>query len=539
MNIFGRKIVWSNAKQGKVARGTSLTPARSRNNLNGLQSGSGKSMKRNYDAAKSSRFMSSWTTAATPINYQITSQLHILLARSRHAYQNNDLVKRGVSLRMSKIVGHTGVRFVPDVKTSGSPEPKINNQVSELVKRLSKKGVLDAKGRLSFIDIQNRVERQLFIDGEYICIHRFGHEFEFGFAIDEIDPMLLPVDLNLDLKSGNVVRCGIELNKSKRVVAYHFVKEQKTSMPTNSMQYHKRETQRVLAKFVTHVFIQEFPDQLRGVPKIATSLFRIEVLRKYIEAELIGARIGASSAGFFVRQKDHYEPFTGQEGIDVKNEDEEDIEPDDVDDMEVDEVEAGTVKIAPVGYDFKEWNLNRPNSAFSDFLKDNTRAQASSMDVNYSAVANNYENVSFSALRDSKLTDEAIEKQSQVFLIEHFVEPILSKAILYALDFGKFVIKDPVARQNTEYTVGEYIPKLSKSVDPVKTAQAYRILNRDIEVISRERIARELDILNPLEELQRIKLENEQFPLHNTGVVPTPTSDKENEEDKKNAKDED
>lgn len=511
-------------------------PISSRQNLNGKLDQTKRMKqrryrgKRGYDAAKNTRFMSKWPNSPSPINFQITSMLHVLVARSREAFQNNDHIKRAVSLRKSKIVGHTGIRFVPKVKTNGKIDKEINDQIAQLVKAVSKRGVLDAKGRLSLIDIQNRVEHQLFVDGEYLCIHKYNKMYDFGYAIDEVDPMLLPVDMNLDLKNGNIIRCGIELDKNRRRVAYHFIKETKHTHPSLG-QYHFRDnTVRIPASRVTHYFVQEFPDQMRGVPKAATALFRVEVLRKYIEAELIGARVGASSAGFFVRHKDYFEPYDGTGDIDVTDEDDEDIDRDDAEDMEIDEVEAGTVKIAPVGYDFKSWDLNRPNSAFADFIKENTRAMASSTDTNYSALSNNYENVSYSSLRDSNLTDEEIEKQGQVFLTEHFMEDVVPRAIESAIDFGYWQIKDRKPRFSVEYTEGEYIPKVRKWVDPVKEAQAYRILNRDLMVLSRERIARSLGILNPDEEFDVIKLENEKFPLHND-TTPTPTSDKEKQED--------
>lgn len=493
--------------------------------------------KRAYEAAKNTRFMSSWTNSPSPINYQITSVLHTLIARSREAYQNNDLVRRAVSLRKSKTIGHTGIRFVPKIKTGGKLDSFINKQISSLLKKAGKKGVLDVKGKLSLIDIQNRVEHQLFVDGEYICIHRYSKTFDLAYAIDEVDPMLLPVKLNKDLKNGNIIRCGVELNQFKRPVAYHFIKSKDSMNRTNDHAYMNREdTVRIKAEYVTHVFQQEFPDQLRGIPKIATGLFRIEVLRKYIEAELIGARIGASSAGFFVRQKDFVDPYDGTGDIDITDEEKEDIPDEDLEDEELDEVEAGSVKIAPLGYDFKAWDLNRPNSAFGDFLRENNRSLASSTDMSYSALTNDYSGVSFSSLRDAKLTDEEIIKQGQVFHTEHFLEPVIFKMISISIDFGRFVVKDAVRRPTEEYLEGEFVPPVSKWVDPVKTAQAYRILNKELGVMARERICGELGILDPEAEFEAIKLENERFPVHNENNAGTVTSDKEIEADEQESK---
>ncbi len=472
------------------------------------------SKSRKYEAADSTRFLSSWSTFPSPINFQISSYLHVLVARSRDAFQNNDLVKRAVSLKKSKIVGHTGVRFVPKFKTKGVLDKKINRQLSDLFSGISKVGAIDVTGKMSLIDIQNRVEHQLFIDGEYICVHKYGKQYKYGFAIEEIDPMLLPVKLNKDLDNGNLIRCGIELNSEKRPVAYHFIKNKNSDNRNNDYNYHREsDTVRVVAENVTHLFVQDFPDQLRGVPRTSTALFSVEVLRKYLEAELIGARIGASSSGFFVKQKDHIEPFTGQEGISVNGDDPSDEE-EEIDD-EIDEVEAGSIKMAPTGYDFKSWDLNRVNNAFKDFVTMNSRLVASSVDVSYSALTNDYQNVSFSSLRDAKLVDDEIVKQSQVFHIQHFFEPVTKKAMQSALDFGSFVLSGSRVFSSELIVVGEYVPVVAKWVDPVKTAQAYRILNVDLAVMSRQRICGQLGIDDWEAEFEAIKLENENYPLHN------------------------
>lgn len=489
---------------------------------------------RNYESANTSRFMNGWATMPQPINYQITSFWHTLVARSRAGYQNNDYLKRAVTLQKSKIVGHQGVRFVPKVlKRDGTLDADVNRQISRLIKDAGKKGVLEVSGQLSAIDIQNRVVHSKKVDGEFISIDRYSNEYKYGYAIQIIDPVLLPVTLNEDLPNGNRIRCGIELNKDSRPIAYHFIKERKNASYTDTQYYTSGDCVRILAKHVTHVFDLEFPGQLRGIPQCATSLFRVEMLRKYIEAELIGATMSARSPGFFIPNKDNVVPYEGKGDVSVQDPDGEvyEYEEDLPEELEADDIEPGSVQIAPLGYDFKSWDMNRPNSAFPDFVKENNRAVAASNGVNYSDLSNDYENVSFSSLRHSKITDEEIEKQQQCHLVEHFYQRFIEKLIWSAINFRKFVIKDRLVRSAEDYMEGVYIPKVAKWVDPVKTAQAFKILNKELGVMSRERIAIQLDVVDPEQEFSIINAENSKYPYYNESSSENSTDDLEDEDD--------
>lgn len=471
---------------------------------------------RSFDAGKPTRFLADWDTSPTPINYQITSVLHTIVARSRAGYQNNPLLKRAVSLMKSHIVGKNGVRYVPKVtKADGELDEGVNRQISEFLDKARRKGVIEASGMLSEIDLQNQNVHLKAVDGEFIAIKRMGPEFKYGIAYQIIDPMLLPVSLNEDLPNGRKIRCGIELGDYNRPIAYHFIRERKNGHPSSVYHPANRDYVRIEASEVIHDFDVHFVGQLRGIPQSAVSLLSVEILRKYIEAELVGARVGAMSAGFFVPNKDNAE-FDGSGSITTGDPDDEDgdYDPED-DELEMEDIEAGSVKIAPLGYDFKPWDLKRPNQAFADFVKTNIRSVASANDVNYNDLANDYESVSFSSLRHSRLTDDQIWGQKKVWLIEHFLEIIYPQIIRTAIALGKFKVKDRRNRSLEDYTAGVFVPPVMKSVDMLKAASTYRILNKDLSVLSRKTIAMALDVVDPEAEFNQIAVENQKWPYYN------------------------
>lgn len=475
---------------------------------------------RSFDAGKPTRFLADWETSPTPINYQITSVLHTIIARSRAGYQNNPLLKRVVSLMKSNIVGKNGVRYVPKVTNNkGELDEDVNRQINDFLIDARKKGVLEASGLMSEIDLQNQNVQLKAVDGEFIAIKRLGPEFKYGIAYQIIDPMLLPVTLNEDLPNGRKIRCGIELGDYNRPVAYWFIRERKNGHPSSVYHPANKDYVRIEAKWVIHDFDIHFAGQLRGIPQSAVSLLSVEILRKYIEAELVGARVGAMSAGFFVPHQDNPE-FDGTGSITTgdPDDDEGDYDPAD-DELEMEDIEAGSVKIAPAGYDFKPWDLKRPNQAFSDFVKTNIRSVASANDVNYNDLANDYESVSFSSLRHSRLTDEQIWGQKKVWLIEHFLELIYPDIIRTAIALGKVKIKTRYRLDLNDYTKGIFVPPVAKSVDMLKSATAYRILNKDLGVLSRMTIAMALDVVDPEGEFKQVALENEKYPYYNENTA--------------------
>src|SRR3989337_457635 len=62
---------------------------------------------------------------------------------------------------------------------------------------------------------------------------------------------------------------------------------------------HGRTHERIHAEDIIHGFVVERPGQSRGVPWMHTAMTRLNMIAGYEEAELVGARLGASKMGFF------------------------------------------------------------------------------------------------------------------------------------------------------------------------------------------------------------------------------------------------
>ncbi|MDZ7804324.1 MAG: phage portal protein [Thiohalophilus sp.] len=120
----------------------------------------------------------------------------------------------------------------------------------------------------------------------------------WGFVIELLDPARLDHLLNKDLRNGNRIRLGIELNHAGRPVAYWLLKGERKGWVS------LRDThERVPAEDIIHWFDPERPEQLRAGTWMASGLLTIHQLEAYQEAAITAARAGASKMGFYTQQE--------------------------------------------------------------------------------------------------------------------------------------------------------------------------------------------------------------------------------------------
>ena len=88
---------------------------------------------------------------------------------------------------------------------------------------LGKSAFCSVNQRQSWLDIQRVVLRSVARDGSVLIRKVRGFDNEFRFALQVLEADLLDIDYNAQLKNGNKVRMGIELDKWERPVAYHIL----------------------------------------------------------------------------------------------------------------------------------------------------------------------------------------------------------------------------------------------------------------------------------------------------------------------------
>lgn len=419
--------------------------------------------KRSYDGAQISNLTARMTTQPKPIDFDIKRGLRVLRARSRHEAQNNDYVRRFLSLVKANVIGAPGIAMQARViDPAGRPDPLANAAIDEGWKAWCKKGVADVTGKLSWKMIQRLYIETMARDGEVLIRKiRNWRGNKFRFALQFLDSELLDVEHDMELSSGNVIRMGVELNEWRRPVAYHLLSTKKTD---DDYTHNGKRYIRVSADEIYHDFLPEWNWQTRGVPWIASGLLRLNMLAGYEEAELVASRAGASK--FAVYEKiDDEAPI-----LDPNNQFEKDGKGQFVQDFE-----SGTVEITPEGYKLNLIDPQHPNSAYKDFVKACLRGISSGLGASYNSLANDLEGVNYNSLRKGALDERDMWMLLQEYVIESFCEEVKNDWLnMSLLAKAMTIMGRPLKVEREEnYQRVAWQPRRWPWVDPLKEMAAH------------------------------------------------------------------
>lgn len=421
--------------------------------------------KRSFNSAQVSNLTASWTTTPKPIDVDIRNGLRKLRARARHEAQNNDYVRRFLSLVKTNVVGHTGIILKPRViDAKGKADVLATDAIKDGWKEWGKQGVSDVTGKFSWKALQRLFIETLSRDGEVLVRKIRGWKGnKFRFALQFLDPELLDVDHNHDLKNGNVIRMGVELNEWRKPVAYYLLTTKQTA---DDYQFGGRRYTRIPADEIYHEFLPEWVWQTRGIPSVSAGLMRLNMLAGYEEAELVASR--ASAAKFAVYERtDEMAPINDPTTQMEKQED----------GSFVQDFDSGTIEVTPEGYKLNLIDPQHPNSAYKDFVKACLRGISSGLGVTYNSLANDLEGVNFSSLRQGALEERAVWMLLQEWMIESFCEPVYRDWLSMSLLAGTLKVMGRPLKVDREesYQNATWQPRRWQWVDPKKELDAHEI----------------------------------------------------------------
>jgi lambda family phage portal protein len=391
-----------------------------------------------------------WTTTPQSADAIISLQLVPLVARSREQWQNNDYVRAFVRLARQNVVGPQGVIFQSKVKT---PRGKLDKDVATAIEdawcEWGKAGNCDVTGKMSWRGLQCLALETAARDGEYIFRKVYGADAgPFGFALQMIDPMRLPVSHEeYHPRDGGFLRHGIEFNRYGRAVAYHFTSTEEW----DSLYYNVngRGFVRVPASEIIHDFVHELVGQKRGLPWASTGLFRLHHLQGFEDASVQNARASATKMGF-IQYRDGFGPEAeSDEPLNIQ-------------------AEPLSMQELPEGAEFVPFNPNYPAGEFHTFHKAMLRGASAGMGVPYNDLANDLEGVNFSSIRQGTLDAREHYKELQQWLIESLIEPVFNEWIRYQLLAGNIKVKGkPLpAEKLSSYKAASWQPRRWQWIDP-------------------------------------------------------------------------
>lgn len=407
--------------------------------------------RRSFSAAQVSRLTASWTTTNKSADADLRGGLSVLRARSRDLERNNEYARRFLDMCVDGIVGDKGIRLQNKAaNANGTLDKSANDKVEAAWADWGRLGVCEVSGMFDWTMVQALAVRTWKRDGECLVRLRRDARNKHRFALQFIDIDQLDERHNDQLKNGNQIRMGVEVDSDSRPVAYHLLKYH----PSDIMAATSQERVRVPADQIVHLFNAERPGQTRGIPRMAPAMTSINNIGGYVEAAIINARTGASKMGFFTKTNDAAQ-FESDEKDERGN--------------FITDADPGSFDILPTGYDLKTFDPAYPSNEFDDFMKRNLKGVSAGWGVSYHRLANDHTDASWSSVRQAAGDERDGWKFDQQVFIARFVQPIFEAWLSMALLTQALRLPvDKFEKLNSP----RWQPRRWTWVDPMKEEQA-------------------------------------------------------------------
>ncbi|GGA80743.1 phage portal protein [Neiella marina] len=376
-----------------------------------------------------------------------------LRAASRSAGEDVGYIKKYFGMVQTHIVGDKGFKLQSQIRDErGQLDQAANTAVEMAYKEFCKKGNCEVSGRMNMIEADQLIAKTISQDGDMMIRHIDNAPNKYGYAFQLIEADLLDVNLYKVLSNGNRIKMGVEQDAFGRHVAYHILTNHPGDYTWSSG---GRRYIRIPADEIILPFPMWRPGQTRGVPWAHAALLDMHDIRGFREATLVSARVGASNMLIYERDPDQAPP---EEDGDWENGE------------FVQELEPGKTNIAPEGYKARETNFQMPDESTADFQKAMLRGAASGVDANYNVLANDFEGVSWSTLRQAVIEDREHWKRMQGWFISQIKNDIYERWLRNALLRGQInglQAYDLERAQNYQFSGRRW-----QWVDPLKDEQA-------------------------------------------------------------------
>jgi lambda family phage portal protein len=385
-------------------------------------------------------------------NADIRWSLAYLRNRSRWLAQNDGFTRGYLALLRRNVVGPAGFTLQMQVQGDKNANDRIEEAWAEWIP------ACEVTGKLTFADLCRAAIQAVARDGELLARKVQGDFNRHGCALQILDPAMLdhtangrPTNGTETVAGDNYVRAGVEIDHWERPVAYWLLTHVPNDDPVIPAE---RRLVRVPASEIIHLFVTEWPGQIRGVPWLSASLRTLAMLDGYSEAELTAARVAAGKMGFYKQAEPEDVPAELQ-----------------ADGTLLQESSAGAFELLPKGVEFEAYDPQHPNSSFSAFVAAQQRQAAAGANLSYAAFANDPGTLNYSGLRHVALEDRDEYRTLQNWMIGNFCMKIFPFWLREALISG---VTGLPPSKFFKFNAPRFIPRGWDWVDPQNEINAAR-----------------------------------------------------------------
>jgi lambda family phage portal protein len=431
-----------------------------------------KSARRAFEAAKGRSVLEDWLRSNQHIDEELKGDLRPLVSRARQLCQNEPGAAGFVKVFRRNVFGSQGITLQMKVKDpAGTMDKRANDQIETAWWGWGQKKNCTVTRDTTWRQLQWLAGSLLISDGEVIARKITGFQNDHRFALQLIDPILLPTDYNQNRTNNTPeIVMGVEKDKYGAAVAYHFRKAESTADFTG---YSTGDYVRVPADQIIHLFPKYRTGQTRGWPLIVPAMMTMKMLGGYEEAEVVAARAGAAKLGFI--KSPIGDEFVGEPtGSGADGSKYMDFEP-------------GSINQLAAGQDFVGWDPSHPNTAYAEFVKAVKQTIASGLGMSYPTFSGDLEGVNFSSIRAGLLEEREEWKYLQALIIDDFCTPVFEAWLETVLTTQKVPL--PLSKYE-KFNSPQWTGRRWPWVDPEKDLQA-SILSIDNGLMSKTEIVNE------------------------------------------------
>lgn len=367
-------------------------------------------LSRKFEAAGHSRLNADFPATSLSADQELRYTLRTMRGRSRYLKQNDAYWVGYCKKLETNVIGEIGLKLQVMAKdASNAPKEVLNRKVEDAWRSWCRAENCDVEGQMDFRDFQALAIKTLATDGE-VLIRKVNDEGNFRLQFLDID--WLDEDYNeAKLDNGNRVVMSIEKSRFGKVVAYWFTEPKYSGFDLTGLKLIPRRTDRlrVPAEQIVHLFVKDRAGQSRGIPWTTSIMMTLNQIGGFDDAELIGARVGASHMAIVSAPAD---ADPRQSDTDVST-----------------EVNPGQILELPPGYTVHEFNPTKPLDA--GFSKRMLRKTAAALGINYNSFTPDLEGVNFSSIRAGEISERDHWRILQSWLGRYLCQPVYESWLMF------------------------------------------------------------------------------------------------------------
>lgn len=404
--------------------------------------------KKEFSGAQTTHLTNDWNNVFDTINGSLYKGLVRLRGRSRDFAKNNPWARKYLNMLKKNVVGPDGfvLRNNATELKYDEKEKKWIREHDKLANQIIQEAWADwclpkhctVTKQISFREVTGQLLKTIAIDGEILVKPIRDPESKYGYRLQLIEADYLDETFNATLANGNIVVMGVEITSYREPVAYWL----KKINPYNQLFYGSTlsgERTRIpvinektgLIQ-IKHLFVQETPNQLRGIPWFAPVAIRLKMYDGFEEAVLVDARMSANKTIKYEYKDNAVGDEINQSnvaGAEVKTYTDGSTDPSQL----IQTSMPGEALVVPKGMTAAPVDYKSPSDKEGEFQRWAMRSIASGLDVSFIALANDYSQVNYTSSRTNLLEERDTWKDLHAWMRDHFLNWNYEEWLLMAL----------------------------------------------------------------------------------------------------------